>query len=464
MNMAIHLHKESIEPVYMQLYNYFKAEILTGKIDAGTKLPSIRYLASYLQISKNTVIDAYQQLWMEGYVESKEKSGYKVVSLPSYEYINGQNQLEHKNSEKQTEQYSIDFHYGDIDQTNFPTNAWKKTLKEIMEDKQDRWMNYGDKQGEIELREEVAGYLYRSRGILTTPNQLVIRAGTEHLIQSVLSIFDDCPLHIGMEEPGYNDVRNVFKEKGISLSSIPVLGTEGHDLSSLLNSSCNLVYVTPSHQFPTGKIMPISKRIELLEWAEGANGYILEDDYDSEFRFQGSPIPSMKAIDQQDRVIYMGTFSKSFLPSLRISYMILPNVLLEKWRKKRYNETQSSSPLLQLALGRFIQKGEFERHIKRMRKVYERKYTYLVQCIKRYMGDKVEIIGEKAGLHLLIRTSLKNEASMILEAERIGIKVYSTKPYFEEERACYPLLLGFGGLAEKEIEEGIISLANAWFV
>ena len=464
MNMAIHLHKDSTEPVYMQLYNYFKAEILTGKIEAGTKLPSIRYLANYMQISKNTVIDAYQQLWMEGYVESKEKSGYTVVSLPSYEYKDGQNQSEHKNNEKQMEPYSVNFHYGDIDQTNFPTNAWKKTLKEIMEDKQNRWMNYGDKQGELKLREEVAGYLYRSRGIQTTADQLVITAGTEQLIRVVLSLLNDCPLHIGMEEPGYNDVRNVFQEKGLAISSIPVLETEGHDLSSLLNSSCNLVYITPSHQFPTGKIMPISKRIELLEWAERENGYIVEDDYDSEFRFQGSPIPSMKAIDQHDRVIYIGTFSKSFLPTLRISYMVLPNVLLEKWKTKRYNETQSSSPLLQLALGKFIQKGGFERHIKRMRKVYERKYTFLIQCIKQYMGDKVEIIGEKAGLHLLIRIAFKNEATLLSEAEKIGIKVYSTKPYFAEERECYPLLLGFGGLEEKEIEEGIISLADAWFM
>lgn len=144
--------------------------------------------------------------------------------------------------------------------------------------------------------------------------------------------------------------------------------------------------------------------------------------------------------------------------------MVLPNVLLEKWKKKRYNETQPCSPLLQQALGKFIQKGEFERHIKRMRKVYERKYTFLIQCIKRYMGNKVEIIGEKAGLHLLIRIALKNEAILLSEAEKIGINVYSTKPYFAEERASYPLLLGFGGLKEKEIEEGIINLADAWFM
>ena len=462
MNIAIHLHTDSKEPVYMQLYYYFKTEILTGKIEAGTKLPSIRYVASFLQISKNTVIAAYQQLWMEGYVESKEKSGYVVVALPSYEYTATQTQVGHKQSQKVEENYLIDFQYGDIDMTNFPINAWKKTVKEVMEDKQFNWMMYGNKQGEILLREELVGYLYRSRGIQTTANQLIITAGTEHLIHLVLSLLEKNSLCIGMEEPGYDGVRNVFKERELPIYPIPVQEEAGHDFSAL-NSLCNLIYVTPSHQFPIGKIMSISKRIELLEWAEKVDGYILEDDYDSEFRFQGSPIPSMKAIDQQDRVIYMGTFSKAFLPSLRISYMILPDTLLEKWRKKSITESQSSSPLLQLALGLFIQKGEFERHIKRIRKVYERKYTFLVQCITKYMGDKVEIIGEKAGMHLLIRVPPKKEDVFITEAKKIGIKVYSTKPYYSQEREDYPLLLGFGGLKEKEVEEGIQLLAQVWF-
>lgn len=463
MNIAIHLHKDSKEPVYMQLYHYFKTEILSGKIEAGTKLPSIRYLASVLQISKNTVIDAYQQLWTEGYVESKEKSGYTVVALPSYEYTTTQKK---KAEEPQVEHasYSLDFHYGDIDGHNFPINAWKKTMKSVMEDNPSNWVKYGNKQGELSLREELVGYLYRSRGIKTTANNLVITAGTEHLIHLVLSLMDEKALCVGMEEPGYNGVRNVFKERGVPIQPIPVLEEDGHDLSALFNSDCNLAYVTPSHQFPIGKIMPITKRIELLKWAEKRDGFILEDDYDSEFRFQGSPIPSMKAIDQQDRVIYLGTFSKAFMPSLRISYMILPDVLLEKWSGRSKMDSQSSSPLLQQALARFIQNGEFERHIKRMRKVYERKYAILTQCLKRYMGEKVEVIGEKAGLHLVIRVPSKTDESCIMEAKRIGIKIYSTKPYYTEKKTCYPLLLGFGGLEEKEIEEGIQHLSRAWFI
>jgi len=462
-NIAIHLHKDSNEPVYMQLYHYFKTEILAGKIEAGTKLPSIRYLASVLHISKNTVIDAYQQLWTEGYVESKEKSGYTVVRLPSYEYTATQKKMVHKERSEKDINYSLDFHYGDIDETTFPINAWKKTIKAVMEDNQYNWMMYGNKQGELILREALVGYLYRSRGIQTTADHLVITAGTEHLIRLVLSIMDKKSLCIGMEEPGYDGVRNVFKEMGLPISSIPVVEEIGHDLSELLNSSCNLTYLTPSHQFPIGRIMPISKRIELLKWAERTNGFILEDDYDSEFRFQGSPIPSMKAIDQHDRVIYMGTFSKAFLPSLRISYMILPNALLEKWKEQRITDSQSSSPLLQQALARFIQTGDFERHIKRMRKVYERKYTILIQSIKQYMGDAVEVISEKAGLHILIRVPLNKEERFLAKAEKIGIKIYATKSYYAEKKDCYPLLLGFGGLEEKEIEEGIQRLAIAWF-
>lgn len=463
MNIGIHLHKDSKEPVYMQLYHYFKTEILSGKIEAGTKLPSIRYLASILHISKNTVIDAYQQLWTEGYVESKEKSGFTVVALPSYEYIATEKKIAVTESQEQYSNYSFDFHYGDIDGTNFPINAWKKTIKAVMEDNPYNWMMYGNKQGELSLREELVGYLYRSRGIQTTAENLVITAGTEHLIHLVLSLMEEKSLCIGMEEPGYDGVRNVFTERGIRIQPIPVLEEDGHDLSALLNSSCNLTYVTPSHQFPIGKIMPISKRIELLKWAERIDGFILEDDYDSEFRFQGSPIPSMKAIDQQDRVIYLGTFSKAFLPSLRISYMILPDALLEKYKEQTRTGSQSSSPLFQQALARFIQTGDFERHIKRMRKVYERKYTVLIQCIKQYMGNDVSVIGEKAGLHLLIRVPSNKEDMFLTEAKRIGIKIYTTKPYYAEKNAHYPLLLGFGGLEEKEIKEGIQHLARAWF-
>jgi GntR family transcriptional regulator / MocR family aminotransferase len=461
-NIAIHLHKDKKEPVYIQLYHYFKQEILTGKIEAGTKLPSIRYLASFLHISKNTVIDAYQQLWMEGYVESKEKSGYTVVALPSYEYTAQQQKKVVAKSPETGTNACIDFHYGDIDGVNFPLNGWKKTIKAVMEDNQTHWMKYGNKQGELALREELVGYLYRSRGIQTTADNLVITAGTEHLIHLVLSLMEDKSLFIGMEEPGYDGVRNVFMERGIPIQSIPVLEEDGHDLSALLNSACNLTYVTPSHQFPIGKIMPIGKRIELLKWAERRDGYILEDDYDSEFRFQGAPIPSMKAIDQQDRVIYLGTFSKAFLPSLRISYMILPDVLLEKWKEKRRPDSQASSPLLQQALASFIHNGDFERHIKRMRKVYERKYVFLVQCIKEYMGEQVQVIGEKAGLHLLIRIPNK-EDRFLEEAERIGIKIYTTESYYTKKKDRYPFLLGFGGLEEKEIKEGIQRLARALF-
>ncbi|WP_400247782.1 PLP-dependent aminotransferase family protein [Niallia sp. JL1B1071] len=463
MNIAIHLHKDTNEPVYIQLYHYFKTEILTGKIEAGAKLPSIRYLASVLHISKNTVIDAYQQLWMEGYVESKEKSGYSVVALPSYEYTAPQKKTVVTKSPEARSNACLDFHYGDIDGANFPINVWKKTIKAVMEDNQFNWMMYGNKQGELALREELVGYLYRSRGIQTTAENLVITAGSEHLIHLVLSLMGVKSLCIGMEEPGYDGVRNVFTERGIPIQSIPVLEEDGHDLSALLNSACNLTYVTPSHQFPIGKIMPIGKRIELLKWAERSDGYILEDDYDSEFRFQGAPIPSMKAIDQQDRVIYLGTFSKAFLPSLRISYMILPDVLLEKWKEQRRPDSQSSSPLLQQALARFIQNGDFERHIKRMRKVYERKYTLLVQCIKDYMGEAVQVIGEKAGLHLLIRVPAEQEDRLLEEAERIGIKIYTTKSYYTDKKDRFPLLLGFGGLEEKEIKEGIQRLARAWF-
>ncbi|KAB7671096.1 PLP-dependent aminotransferase family protein [Bacillus sp. B1-b2] len=461
MNIAIHIRKESKTPVYLQLYEYFQDEIIKGKMPAGTKLPSIRYLANYLHISKNTVIDAYQQLWMEGYVESKEKSGYRVVSLSSFDYHS--NKMETNNViVPKEEEHFIDFHYGKIDQPHFPSNAWKKALKEAIET-EGNWMLYGDYKGESILRNELAGYLSRSRGISVSPENILISAGTEQLIMHVLGLLNRTSLQIAMEEPGYDGVREVFRKEGHTVHPVPVLQEEGYQLSSLLSSNSNLVYVTPSHQFPLGNIMPINQRIELLKWAEQADGYILEDDYDSEFRFLGSPIPSMKSIDRQDRVIYLGTFSKCFLPSVRISYMILPTILMEKWNTRQFEETQSSSPLLQKAVAAFMKSGEFEKHIKRMRKVYERKYHLLMECIRRYMGNKVTIIGESAGVHVLISVEKVPIDKLIQKAEKVGVRIYSTEKYYKQEAKCFPIILGFGGLNEEEIEVGIKRLSNCWF-
>ncbi|GKU82782.1 PLP-dependent aminotransferase family protein [Niallia sp. NCCP-28] len=462
--MNIFLQKDNKIAVYKQIYDYFRTEILKGNIKEGTKLPSIRQLASDLHVSKNTVNEAFQQLLSEGYIESKQKKGYWSVKIEGYVQEEQKAVLFPIDENKEEEKGSIDFQYGDIDVRHFPTKVWKKHLGDSVDALEKEIMMYGKKQGHPPLRKEIARYLYQSRGIHCHPDQIVIAAGTQNIIRLIVSLLQERP-HVAMENPGYDGVKNIFEKEGCTLTPISVNRIEGYCIEELENSDCNLAYVTPSHQFPLGMIMPITKRLSLLKWAEKQNAFIIEDDYDSEFRYEGAPIPSLKGLDRVDRVIYAGTFSKSFLPAARVSYMVLPANLLEIYHASQ-KESQQVSPIIQSALARFLENGDFYRHLRKMRKVYEEKRRIVFESIYKYMGKQVEIIGEKAGLHLLLFIEGKNPDVLKEKAKANKIKVYTAAPYYwsnnqvEKER---PILLGFGGLEKGELENGISLLAQIWF-
>lgn len=466
MKIAVFLQKESNIPLYVQLYEQIKTEILTGRLKKDIKLPSIRELAQELNISKNTVSEAYQQLLAEGFIESKFKKGYWVVDISDYHsIIRDPIEITEPIKEDFIENKIVyDFQYGDVDLAHFPLKAWQRSIQDSLLKEDKEILLYGDKRGNKNLRTEISRYLYRSRGIKCNEDQVIIGAGIEILIKKITSLFSIEDLIVGMEDPGYDGVRGVLEEENSKVVDIPVCEINGYDVDTLLNSSARLAYITPSHQFPLGHIMPITKRLQLLQWANEKDGYIIEDDYDSEFRYQGSPISSLKGMDTQDRVIYLGTFSKSFLPSLRIGYLILPLKLMEQYKKYRHG-SQSASSVLQHALSVFMENGEFDRHLRRMRKIYHDKHKCLVNAIDFYMGGKVVIIGEKAGLHLLLQVPNKNHDELIKLAECRSIKVYSTKPYYKNNKYdnYIPIMLGFGGLSKQEIEEGIKNLSMAWF-
>ncbi|PKG22391.1 MocR-like pyridoxine biosynthesis transcription factor PdxR [Niallia nealsonii] len=462
--MNIFLQKENKIAIHKQIYDYFRTEILTGNIKEGTKLPSIRQLASDLQISKNTVNEAFQQLMAEGYIESKQKKGYWAVKIEGYVQEEQKAALIQRGENREEEKCSIDFQYGDIDLRHFPTKVWKKHLADSVDALEKEVMMYGEKQGYRPLRKEIARYLYQSRGIHCHPDQIVIAAGTQNIIRLLVSLFQERP-HIAMENPGYDGVKNIFKKEGCKLTPISVNRMEGYCMENLENSSCNLAYVTPSHQFPLGMIMPITKRLSLLKWAKKQNAFIIEDDYDSEFRYEGAPIPSLKGLDRVDRVIYIGTFSKSFLPAARVSYMVLPANLLEIYHASQ-KESQQVSPIIQSALARFLENGDFFRHLRKMRKVYEEKRRIVVESIYKYMGKQVKIIGEKAGLHLLLFIEGKNPDALREQAKANKIKVYTGVHYYwadNQEEKERPIVLGFGGLEKGELESGISLLAQTWF-
>lgn len=455
--IIINLERNSNEPLYIQLYKYLREEIKANRIKKGTKLPSIRSLSSYLNVSKITVDNAYQQLLVEGYIESRQRSGMYVEDieevLPTPSEVNKINHYESPSLNP----IKYDFYYGTIDASSFDFNTWRRLTSKVLKSSCDELLQCGDPQGELGLREEVANYIRLSRGVLCSSNQLIITSGTHNSLQLLCELIDHNNKSIALEDPGWNNPKFVFKKNNFKVIPIP-LDKDGICLKPLKEASVKFVYVTPSHQFPSGIVMPITRRQNLLKWAKNTDAFIIEDDYDSEFRYTGRPIPSLQSLDDDKRVIYLGTFSKSLAPSLRISYMVLPKKLLEKYNQNISMYEQSTSRLNQVTLQLFMANGYWERHIQRMRKVYRKKYNVLIKSIELYLNNNVRLIGGNAGLHILleIRNGM-SEDMIIKKAEIAGVKIYPTSKYWTTYSDLkHPILLiGFGSLNENQIKEGI---------
>lgn len=447
----------------MQIYNHIKREIWNENIKAGSRLPSHRNLSLQLGVSRNTVECAYQQLIAEGYVESKPKRGL-FVSYVDYDV------KQHTSTNKQTidtftplETFHYDFSHGSIDIPSFPLSTWRKVMSHSLLQYENELFRQEDPQGEWQLRHEISQYLYEARGVHCTPDQIIIGAGTQQLLSLLLQLLpNDCTY--GIENPGFHRVRAILQSYHVSIHPIP-LCDKGIRIPDLYTSDANVVYVTPSHQFPCGMIMPLSERMELLKWANEKQGYIIEDDYDGEFRYIGKPIPSLQGLDQNDRVIYMGTFSKSFLPSIRMSYIVLPNTLLSMYREHGTIFKQTVSKMQQLAFSNFMKQGYWERHLNRIRTLYKRKHRRLVSAIENEMGQFIRMIGSQSGLHIVLHVhNGMNETELIHAAATKSIKVYPLSLYDivnDLQHESY-VLLGFGGIAEDAIENAIRLLKEAW--
>lgn len=452
-------------PLYIQLTDYIKREISNGNISGGEKLPSKRKLSAYLGLSLNTIQAAYDQLIAEGYVKSLPRKGLYVTKMEEKVYerkLNTPVSLK-KHNEKENLKIKIDFSSGKVDLENFPYSIWKKlTIESIYEDHGELFYN-GDPQGEQLLRDEIAKYLFESRGVRCSGDQIVLGAGTQVLMGLLCLVIGKEHLY-AIEEPGFHRTREVLRDQSVEIVPIP-LDQEGICMNSLKASKARIVYVTPSHQFPYGMVMPVSRRMELLNWAEEIDGYIIEDDYDGEYRYKGKPIPSLQGLDINDKVVYLGTFSKSLIPSIRISYLVLPNPLLNIYKQYFTVYKQTVSRLHQDTLFRFMNQGHWERHLNKMRTLYRKKHNVLLTSIEKYMDNKVTIIGERAGLHILIRVENgMSEKELVKTALAKGIKVYPVTIYYcdivKDRNAL--ILIGFGGLTIKEIEEGIFELKNCW--
>jgi GntR family transcriptional regulator / MocR family aminotransferase len=466
MEMTIVLDDSSGEPLYLQLYQSIKNEIQTGRVEPGVKLPSKRKLALHLSISQTTVETAYEQLLAEGYVESLPRKGIYVKEINSDMFSNVKDRpIPHKiRKAEPITQNVIDFNHGKIALGAFPYSIWRKlSVLSLYEEESWLFLN-GQRQGEVGLREELAYYLYQSRGVRCTAEQIIIGAGTQYLI-SMLTMIIGRDKVFSMEEPGFHRTREAIKDQGALLKPVP-LDQDGINIKLLYESEAQITYVTPSHQFPKGMVMPITRRMDLLQWAKEREGFIIEDDYDGEFRYKGKPIPSLQGLDTYGRVVYLGTFSKSLIPSVRISFMVLPISLLAKYNEHFSIYKQTVSRLHQHTLEQFMKEGHWERHLNKMRTVYRKRHSVLLRSIEKHFGNLVEVIGDDSGLHILLKVkNTSSETELIEQAANYDVTVYPTSIYYEQKGSIqFPMiLLGFGGLNELEIEKGIQLLSKAWF-
>ena len=460
--LTVELKSKDKMPLYEQLYLKIRGLITEGELAEGEKLPSERGLALNLQISRNTVTLAYEQLYAEGYVEVRPQSGYYVNKIDRINSEKKEEFTDIKNESVNPEpEYEYDFSPFSLCKESFPYRMWDRLYRQCMRDRGEELFNLGERQGDLELRVAIAKYLFGYRGLSVKPENMIIGAGTGYLLQLLEHLIDEKSI-IAMENPTYMQAYRIFSSLNREVRPIS-LDENGLKVEELKSSEAKAVYLTPSHQFPTGVVMPIKRRKEILGWAAGEDRYIIEDDHDSEFRYKGLPIPPLKAIDTGNKVVYLGTFSRTIAPAIRIGFMVLPDGLLKVYRRKLAFLACTVPRIDQAVLTEFILGGHYERHINKARKIYKSRHDKLISSLKVF-GDKVKIMGGNAGMHLMVKFKLDmTEEEVVSRAEKSGIKLVGLSKHSigenpEGGEAC--ILIGYGNISEDRIEEGIKILAK----
>ena len=460
--LTISLDTRSRIPLYEQIYDYIKTDIQSGRIPYGEKLPSTRFLSKHLEVSRSTVELAYEQLLSEGYIESVPYKGFFVAQIDELYHLK-KDKPQPQRERKEARRYRYDFTPNGVDLKSFPYNVWRKLSKDILMDDRTELFRSGDSQGEYGFRSAICSYLYQARGVDCTPDQIIVGAGSDYILM-LLGMILGMDHTIAFEDPTYKQAYRMAG--GMSYNCIPVsMDKNGMKVTELEKSGADIAYVTPSHQYPTGVIMPIRRRMELLKWACEAQGwYIVEDDYDSEFRYKGKPIPALKGYDASEKVIYLGTFSKSIAPAIRLSYMVLPKPLLEAYEQKARFVNSTVSKVDQLIVQKFIEEGYYERHLNKTRALYKSRHDVLIEEL-RPMADICTISGENAGVHLLLTfQNGMTEEELIDRAAREDIRVYGLSDYRIKEncKEKATILLGYANLTEEQIRKAARLLRDCW--
>ena len=447
--LTYELKKSPGVPLYEALYRCIRADILSGKLPPDTKLPSKRALAEHLEVSKITVETAYGQLLEEGYIRSAQKVGYFVEPILQKTPVPAAICREEPAQET------------GAGPEKFPFSVWSRLQREVL-------LDYGEKlllplhnQGSMELRQAIADHLSQFRGMTVDPGNILVGAGTDFLYNLLIQLLGRDKVY-AVEEPGYDKIRKIYAAGGVACVGA-VMDEKGVDPKKL--GDARILHISPAHHFPLGLVTPLNRRQELLRWAVQQDGYIIEDDYDSEFRFDAHPVPTMMSLDGSGRVVYMNTFSKSLAPSIRISYMVLPEGMMQKFREKLGFYSCTVSSFEQMTLARFLSRGHFEKHINRMRRYYRARRNRILEILKTCdFAHRLTIREEDAGLHFLLSvdTQLSDEA-LVARCAEAGLKVRALSSFYHTpvgDKVAHCLVVNYATLREEELEAALKNLSK----
>ena len=450
--LTYELKKSPGVPLYEALYRCIRGDILSGKLKSGDKLPSKRALAENLEVSKITVETAYNQLLAEGYIRSQEKVGYFVETVERAAPTAPAPKLQGIEDAAP----GLDLTANGTEQ--FPFSVWSKLQREVM-------LDYGEKlllplhnQGIPELRQAIAAHLAAFRGMTVEPENILIGAGTDFLYNLLIQLLGREKIY-AVEEPGYGKIRKIYAAGGVKCLSA-TMDSRGVRPDGL--TGADILHISPSHHFPTGIVTPVSRRQELLAWAKEGERWIIEDDYDTEFRFDAHPKPAMQSLDGS-RVIYMNSFSKTLAPSIRISYMVLPRDLMATFQEKLGFYSCTVPSFEQYTLARFLDRGYFEKHINRMRKFYKNRRNRVVSALENCVfSDKLTILEQDAGLHFLLQVDTQlSDRELIARLEQAGIRIHALSSYYHDRSEdLHCLVVNYSGLKEEALEEALVTASD----
>lgn len=447
-------------PIYTYVYNCIKRDILDGVLKPDEKLPSKRTFAKNNGISTITIQNAYDQLISEGYVYTLPKRGYYVSKIESLSKKTVKNDISYDIKVPELAKFEIDLSNNGINPDNFPFSIWAKISREVMQNKREELMRPSPVGGVKELRNAISNHLKSFRGMLVDPNQIVIGAGTEYLYNMLIGLLGVDKNYV-IENPGYMKLSRIYSQQGARCSFAPI-DSEGITVAGLNSSKANVAHICPNHHYPTGITMPAKRRYEILAWAnEEGDRYIIEDDYDSEFRLEGKPIPTLFSIDGLEKVIYMNTFSKSLSPTIRISYMVLPVHLANRFYEMMSFYSCTVSNFEQYTLARFISLGYFEKHINRMRLFYMRHHKRITDLIANSkLKDKAKILESDSGLHFLLKLDTRLKDSEITsELNKKNIKLMALTDYWHgDTKDMHLFIINYSNLKEEDMSKALLEL------